>query len=95
MIDKKSSIALKQKRIEMNLSLREMASKLGISHTYLAMLEDDNDTTIPSREKMIIFAKVFKLDIKEIVDLFKNKRKDKKLIPIHTEKYGFVGFIEE
>lgn len=60
---------LKRKRTSQGLGLRETASKVGISATYLSRIENDAEKSPPSEEKILKLAEVLNDDFDELMVL--------------------------
>ena len=59
---------LKNKRIELDLSLRDAADLVGVSHTYLSILEKakdprNNSPNVPKLETLKMISKAYNLNL--------------------------------
>jgi len=73
---------IKKKRQEKNLSLRELAKKANMSHTYIARLEQNK--LRPTFEKLQIILEALNVSIKEFLGIDRSMplEKEERLIPI-------------
>lgn len=60
---------IKRKRSKLDLGLRATARQVGISPTYLSRLENNQETSPPSEEKIRALADVLRDDFDELMQL--------------------------
>lgn len=70
---KKINEIIKNKREELNLSIRKAAEKIGISHSYLTMIEKGNDPRTKKEIKITpetikLISKAYKIDYDELME---------------------------
>lgn len=92
----KLGVLLKDRRADLGLSLRDAAKLIGVSHTYLSILEKakdprSNSPIVPTIETLQMICKAYNIDINSLLLLAGYDditiKSDKKSVPgdIHTQ----------
>ena len=69
---------IKRRRLERKLSLRETAKLLGVSASYLSLVESGGDVAAPTEEKLNLIAKLLNDDVDELMCLARRVSEDVK-----------------
>jgi len=76
---------IKRKRIELNISSRELSKKLEISNMYLNLIENNKRVPMSSKKKILEnLSKILQINFEELKNLAKKTKKEMKN---HPEKF--------